>query len=107
MQTSVSDDAGEFKVLLTRLVTRYVYKTVQQFDLMLLLTRLPKWLQDVFAQPQCLYQNIGHALRKLVHARPPRYGVRVPNLIALSTNNLVASSATVGRCKGSYVIETE
>ena len=38
---------------------------------MLLLTRLPKWLQDVFAQPQCLHQNIGHALRKLVHARPP------------------------------------
>ena len=74
---------------------------------MLLLTRLPKWLQDVFAQPQCLYQNIGHALRKLVHARPPRYGVRVPNLIALLTNNLVASPATVGRCKGTYMIETE
>ena len=63
MQTSVSDDAGEFKVLLTRLVTRCVFTTVQRFVLMLLLLDYRMWRLDVNAQPQCLHLGIGHEVK--------------------------------------------
>ncbi|MFS7902699.1 hypothetical protein Hanom_Chr01g00014271 [Helianthus anomalus] len=60
MQSSVSDDAGEFKVLLTRLVTRCVFKTVQRFVLMMLLTRLP------YVATRCVCPNPNASIKALV-----------------------------------------